>query len=113
MVLDAKLEERTSENNIGDMTREEIVSSSSLAHTSPKVSQAYLFMPCPFTGPKMFLAGPNCPNFFLPYQKFIYILWQSQTFCARQKDDLHSVKLVFVPAQRCTNAVKFLGRLKI
>ena len=43
MVLDAKLEERTSENNIGDMTREEIVSSSSLAHTSPKVSQTYLF----------------------------------------------------------------------
>ena len=42
-------------------------------------------MPCPFTGPKMFWAGPN----------FIYILWQSQTFCARQKDDLHSVKLFF------------------
>ena len=39
-------------------------------------------------------------KFFLPDQKFIYILWQSQTFCARQKDDLHSVKLVFVPAQK-------------
>ena len=39
-------------------------------------------------------------KFFVPDQKFIYILWQSQTFCARQKDDLHSVKLVFVPAQR-------------
>ena len=39
-------------------------------------------------------------KFFVPHQKFIYILWQSQTFCARQKDDLHSVKLVFVPAQR-------------
>jgi hypothetical protein len=38
-------------------------------------------------------------NFFAPDQKFIYILWQSQTFCARQKDDLHSGKLVFVPAQ--------------
>ena len=37
---------------------------------------------------------------FVPDQKFIYILWQSQTFCARQKDDLHSVKLVFVPAQK-------------
>ena len=46
----------------------------------------------------------------MPDQKFIYILWQSQTFCASQKDDLHSVKLVFVPA---LNAVKFLGWLKI
>ena len=34
-------------------------------------------------------------KFFVPDQKYIYILWQSQTFCARQKDDLHSVKLVF------------------
>ena len=70
-------------------------------------------MPCPFTGPKMFWAGPN---FFVPDQKFIYILWQSQTFCARQKDDLHSVKFVFVSAQkvlkRHLNAVKFLGWLK-
>ena len=41
-------------------------------------------MPCPFRGSKMFWAGPN---FFVPDQKFIYILWQSQTFCARQKDD--------------------------
>ena len=38
-------------------------------------------------------------KFFVPEQKFIYILWQPQIFCARQKDDLHSVKLVFVPAQ--------------
>ena len=37
---------------------------------------------------------------FVPDQKFIYTLWQSQTFCARQKDDLHSVKLVFVAAQK-------------
>ena len=42
-------------------------------------------------------------------QKFIYILWWSQTFSARQKDDLHSVKLVFEDA---LNAVKFLGWLK-
>ena len=48
-------------------------------------------MPCTFTGPKIFWAGP--------VQKFNYILCQSQTFCARQKDDLHSVKMVFVPAQ--------------
>ena len=46
----------------------------------------------------------------MPDQKFIYILWQSQTFCARQKYDLHSVKLIFMPAQ---NAVKSLGWLKI
>ena len=39
-------------------------------------------------------------KFFVPDQKFIYILWQSQTFCAQQKDDLHSAKLVFVPAQK-------------
>ena len=37
---------------------------------------------------------------FVPDQKFIYILWQSQTFFARKKDDLHSVKLVFVLAQK-------------
>ena len=39
-------------------------------------------------------------NFFVPDQTFIYILRQLQTFCARQKDDLHSVKLVYVPAQK-------------
>jgi len=38
VVLDAKLEERTSDNNIGDITREELVSSSSLVHTSPKTN---------------------------------------------------------------------------
>ena len=54
-------------------------------------------MPCPFTGPKMFWNGPY---FFEPDQKFIYILWQSQTFCARPKDDLHSIKLIFVLAQK-------------
>ena len=39
-------------------------------------------------------------KFFVSDQKFIYILCQSQTFCSRQKYDLHSVKLVFVPAQK-------------
>ena len=39
-------------------------------------------------------------KFFVPDQKFIYILCQSQTFCAEQKDNLHAVKLVFVPAQK-------------
>ena len=38
-------------------------------------------------------------KFFVPDQKYVYILWQSQKLCARQKDDLHSVKLFFVPAQ--------------
>jgi hypothetical protein len=70
-------------------------------------------MPCPFTGPKMFWAGPNV---FVPDQKFIYILWQSQTFCARQKDDLHSVKLVFCAGtkvfEEALNIVKFLGWFK-
>ena len=69
-------------------------------------------MPCPFTGPEMFWAGPI---FFVPDQEFMYILWQSQTFCGRQKDDLHSVKLVFVPTQvfeEALNAVIFLGWLK-
>ena len=47
-------------------------------------------MPCPFTGPKMFWAGPN----------FLYKTKNLFTFCARQKDDLHSVKLVFVLAQK-------------
>ena len=55
-------------------------------------------MPCRFTGLKMFWAGPN----FLCQTKkiFTYVLWQSQTFCARQKDDLYLVKLFFVPAQK-------------
>ena len=69
-------------------------------------------MPCPFTGRKMFCASPN----FLSDQKFIYILCQSRKFCARQKDDLHSVKLVFVPVQKfleeALNAVKFWGWVK-
>ena len=48
------------------------------------------------------------PHFLCQTKKlFTYILWQSQTFCTRQKDDLHSVKFVFVQAQ------KFLDWLKI
>ena len=39
-------------------------------------------------------------KFLVTNQNFIYVLCQSQTFCARQKDDLHSVKLVFVPAKK-------------
>ena len=83
-------------------------------------------MPCPFTGPKMFWAGPNflrqtknlftycgCHKHFAPDQKCIYILWQSQTFCARLKDDLHSVKLFFCAGTKIfEEAVKFLVWLK-
>ena len=53
-------------------------------------------------------------KFFVPDQKFIYILRQSQTFCARQKEDLHSVKLVFRAGtkvfEEAVNAVNFLDR---
>ena len=49
------------------------------------------------------------PKFFVPDLKFIYILWQSQTFCARQKDDFQSVKLVFVPAQKFLSWLKKFG----
>ena len=49
------------------------------------------------------LQVPKCfglVQIFCVIQNFIYILWQSQTFCVRQKYDLHSVKLIFVPAQK-------------
>ena len=59
-----------------------------------KYKNQFMPLPCPFTGPKMF------SKFFESDQKFIYILCQSQTFCARPKDDLHLVKLVFVVAQK-------------
>ena len=53
---------------------------------------------------------------FCARPKFIYILWQSQTFCVRQKDDLHSVKLFFCAGTKvfaeALNAIKFLGWLK-
>ena len=68
-------------------------------------------MPCPFTGPKMFWAGPNflcltknlftycgSHNHFVPDKKMICIQY---FFCAGTK--------VFEEAQ---NAVKFLGWLK-
>ena len=47
-------------------------------------------MPCPFTDPKTFWADPN----ILHQTKNLF------TFCARQKDDLHSVKVVFVLAPK-------------
>ena len=51
-------------------------------------------------------------------QKCIYILCQSQNFCARQKDDLHSLfsKIGFCAGtkvfEEALNEVKFLGWLK-
>ena len=71
-------------------------------------------MPCPFTGPKMFCAGPHilCRTKI----KCIYILCQSQKFCARQKDDFAFSKIVFCASTKvfaeALNAVKFLGWLK-
>ena len=49
----------------------------------------------------MYCAGSN---FFGIDQKLIYMLGQSQTFCATPRSDFHSVNLVFVQAQ------KFLDR---
>ena len=61
----------------------------------------------------MFWAGSS---FFMLDQKFVYILWQSQTFCARQKDDLNSVKFFFCSStkvfEEALNAVKFLDQHK-
>ena len=67
-------------------------------------------------------------KFFVPDQNFIYILWQSQTFCARQKNDLHSVKkflcrhksfwrgtkcsLIFGLAQKIWTGTKHFGTCK-
>ena len=55
---------------------------------SPAVGK-YILMLCPFTGPKMFCAGPNVLS--QPKNLFTYY---------SQKDDLQSVKLAFVPAQK-------------
>ena len=57
-------------------------------------------------------------KFFVPDQKFIRMLSQPQTFCDRQKDELHSVKLVlkflswhkiFAPSQNILGPVKGQG----
>ena len=54
----------------------------------PVPLETLILMPCPFTSPKMFFASPN----FLCRTKNLF------TYCARPKDDLHSVKLIFVAA---------------
>ena len=57
----------------------------------------------------VFLQVAKC---FVSDQKFIYMLCQSQTFCVRQKDDLHSIKLFFFAGttvfEEALNAVEFL-----
>ena len=63
-----------------------------------------ILLPCPFTGHKMLW---TFPSLFVLDQKFIYILWQSLTFFARQKDDLN---WFIFPA---LNAFKFLDWLKM
>ena len=60
----------------------------------------------PISSDVICMDGPLClvllqvPKFFELDQKFNHILWQSQTFCVRQKYDLYSVKLFFELAQK-------------
>ena len=61
-------------------------------------------MPCPFTGPKMFWAGPN---FFVPVTN---ILCQTKRWFAFSKIVFCAGTKVF---EEALNAVKFLGWLKI
>ena len=56
----------------------------------------YSLMPCPFTDPKMFWAGPNV---LCQTKIYLHIVAVTKILC-QTKDDLHSVKLVFVPAQK-------------
>ena len=58
-------------------------------------------MPCPFTGPKMFCAGPN----FLSQPKYLF---QSQTFAFIEIGFSAGTKVFEEPQ----NAVKVLGWLK-
>ena len=77
--------------------------------------QCFTFMPCPFKVPKCFgLVQIFCvrPKIYLNIVPVTNILCQSQTFCARQKDDLHSVIFFCVGTkvfEEALNAVKFLG----
>ena len=73
-------------------------------------------MPCPFTGPEMFCAGPN----FLSQPKNLTAFSaSSKTFVPAQKNNftnLHSAKIVFCASKKVFEealyAVKFYGRLK-
>ena len=61
-----------------------------------KISAQYLLQSVPFWESKYALSFNRSQN-FLAWSNF---LWQSKNFFARQKDYLHSVKLVYVPAQK-------------
>ena len=63
-------------------------------------------MPCPFTGPKLFWADPN---FLCQTENSFTYCGSQKRFCAGQKDDLHSVKLVIVLAQNLLGPVKGQG----
>ena len=79
---------------------------SQCSQSLPQVLPRILYQVCFKNDPSYALSFYRSQNvlcwskFFEPAQIFFYILCQSQTFCARLKDDKHSVKLVFVPAQK-------------
>ena len=54
---------------------------------------SYLLMPCPFTGPKMFCAGPN---FFEPDKNLTAFSASSKTFVSAQKPLLLNANHIFV-----------------
>ena len=69
-------------------------------------------MSCPFTGPKMFWAGPNyCvrPKIYLHILAVTNILCQTKRRFAFSKIDFCAGTKVF---EEALNAVKFLGWLK-
>ena len=45
-------------------------------------------------------------KFFIPDKILVHILCQFQTFCAKPKDDFHSVNSVFVPARKFWSSTK-------
>ena len=59
-------------------------------------------MPCPFAGPQMFWADPD----FLCQTKNLFTYCGSHKHFVPDKDDLHSVKLVFEPAQKSLRGTK-------
>ena len=70
-------------------------------------------MTCPFTGPKIFCAGPN---FFVPDQKFIYVHIGAVTNMCQAKRLFAFSKIGFCAGtkgfEEALNTVKFLGWLK-
>ena len=69
-------------------------------------------MPCPFTGPRMFCAGPNfCarPKIYLHIVAVTNILCQTKRWFAFSKIGFYAGTKDF---EEALNAVKFLGWLK-